>query len=113
MRSIQKIIGRKKELSILKEAFKSPRAEFLAIYGRRRVGKTFLVKNFFDSQPCLFVYVSGMKNSPLKQQLKNFTKVLESVWFQGIAVPSNWLEAFETLTHLIENSDKKQKIVVF
>ena len=113
MKSIKKIVGREKEISILKDVFKSHRAEFVAIYGRRRVGKTFLVKNFFNDQSCLFIYVSGIKNSPLKQQLKNFTTVLEDVWFQGIAIPSNWLEAFKTLTQLIEHSNKRQKIVLF
>jgi len=50
----EKIIGRVEEQEILGEILKSKRAEFLALYGRRRVGKTFLVRNFFEKSSDVF-----------------------------------------------------------
>ena len=47
------IVGRKKEIQKLDEILASKEAEFLALYGRRRVGKTYLVRQFFKSKPCV------------------------------------------------------------
>lgn len=46
----EKIIGRNKEIKILQELLNSPESEFLVVYGRRRVGKTFLIREFFKKQ---------------------------------------------------------------
>ena len=45
-----KIIGRKRELQILEQIYTSKQSEFIAVYGRRRVGKAFLVREFFDNK---------------------------------------------------------------
>ena len=65
------IIGRTEELKILQGILKSKEAEFLAIYGRRRVGKTYLVREFFSDKG-IFLEVSGVKNLNLSKQLGNF-----------------------------------------
>ncbi len=67
-----KIIGREKELTKLDELYKSKEAEFLALYGRRRVGKTYLIRQYFQSTPCLFFEITGLKNGYLSTQLDLF-----------------------------------------
>ena len=109
-----KLIGREAEQNILKKALNSDRSEFIAIYGRRRVGKTFLVKNFFENLDCSFIYVSGMKNGALKQQIKNFTEGVEGGLFNGqtvLTAPSSWMDAFKLLTTMLNK--QQQKTVLF
>jgi AAA+ ATPase superfamily predicted ATPase len=55
------IIGRKNAINILQKTFSSPKSEFLAIYGRRRVGKTYLIRQFFSKKSCVFFQVTGKK----------------------------------------------------
>ena len=50
MGKVNKIIGRQKEIALLQEIVDSSRAEFVAVYGRRRIGKTYLIDKFFDEQ---------------------------------------------------------------
>lgn len=93
------IIGRKKEQAILKQFIQSSKAEFLALYGRRRVGKTFLIKNYFDHEKCMFFYSSGLKDGKLLDQLEEFAKQIGNTFYRGaaITVRNRWKEAFEDL----------------
>jgi AAA+ ATPase superfamily predicted ATPase len=68
----KKIIGRVREKEFLKNLFDSRKAEFIAVYGRRRVGKTYLIKNFIDSLPSTFFHVTGLQKGSLKEQLYHF-----------------------------------------
>ena len=68
------MIGRKQEIELLEQAYHSNRSEFIAIYGRRRVGKTFLVRQLFADK-FAFTY-SGMPNVSTKIQLHNFYREL-------------------------------------
>ena len=61
-----KIIGRETEKEILEEVIESNKAEFLAIYGRRRVGKTHLITNFIRSVKCVFFHVTGIQKGSLE-----------------------------------------------
>jgi len=110
-----KIIGRWRELELLKELFASKKAEFIAIYGRRRVGKTYLIKNLIDSLPALFFHVTGIQKGGLKNQLAEFAKQIGTTFYQGPSlIPrSNWIGAFEDLTIAINKIPKNQKIVLF
>jgi AAA+ ATPase superfamily predicted ATPase len=65
------IIGRKKEISIFKRILSSQQAEFVAVYGRRRVGKTFLIHEFF-SKSDIYLECTGMKDGALKEQISHF-----------------------------------------
>ena len=78
-----KIIGRWRELELLKELFESRKSEFIAIYGRRRVGKTYLIKNLIDSLPAVFFHVTGIQKGGLKDQLAEFAKQIGSTFYQG------------------------------
>ena len=63
-----KIIGREVEQAALKQYFESNEPEFLAVYGRRRIGKTFLVREFFNDK--FDFYVTGLARGTKKEQLK-------------------------------------------
>jgi len=110
------IFGRKPEIQTLEKFFISPTAEFLAIYGRRRVGKTFLIRAFFENKNAIFFDVTGAKDAPMKEQLNHFIKQVGVIFYNGakLEISKNWDKAFEALTTAIEAKvDKKKKIVLF
>jgi len=81
-----KVIGRLSEQSLLKKLLKSMKSEFLALYGRRRIGKTFLIKGFFRSQNCVFFYVMGIQNGTFTEQISEFTKAISETFYDGIII---------------------------
>ena len=108
------VVGRKKEMEELQRAQSSNRPEFIAIYGRRRIGKTFLVKEFFAHK--FDFYFTGTANLPMKVQLKLFYKAIlkyntNAEWVPEM--PKDWFDAFELLEKLIESSSQKEKLIVF
>lgn len=110
------IAGREKEIKKLDEILASREAEFLALYGRRRVGKTYLIRQFFKAKPCIFFEVTGLKDGPLKIQLELFTRALEETFYKGsvkIQQPERWIDALRMLTDLIDELPKSKKIVLF
>ncbi len=110
----EKIIGREKEKSELMRLYKSNEAEFLAVYGRRRVGKTYLIRNMFTTAD-LYFEITGQNNSPLSEQLSNFTDAFSSTFMNNTRLPRprTWREAFSMLISQIENSKNKGKKVLF
>ena len=102
-----KLIGREKEKLALKNCFESDKSEFVAIYGRRRVGKTFLVKELFGDQ--FTFYSTGVLNGNRDAQLLAWNK--EIFRFGGVVFPAakSWSEAFENLILLVEQSIRKEK----
>ena len=86
---MEKVIGRKKELDILEKIKASDNSEFVAIYGRRRVGKTFLTREAFHND--FAFYLTGVANITLRQQLSNFQRALRK-YHAGRAniIPENW-----------------------
>lgn len=105
------IVGRHKEQQVLRECIDSSRAELIAVYGRRRVGKTFLVKNFFDGN--FDFYCTGIYDATKKEQLANFATALQEYF--GMEVKprfADWFEAFEQLKACLKGLNK-DKIVVF
>ncbi|MCQ2203106.1 MAG: ATP-binding protein [Bacteroidales bacterium] len=108
--SKSEIIGRKREMAVLQDCYDSERAEFVAVYGRRRIGKTFLVKQYFDEK--FDFYISGAFGVSKKDQLYFFAQTLSR--YTGVMCPTlnNWQEAFDVLRSYLE-SLKKEKVVVF
>ncbi len=109
-----KIIGRETEKGILNQLLESKQAELLAIYGRRRVGKTFLIRTFFEEN--LTFELTGILDGSFKEQLENFAITLTNFSQSSIpvGVPDNWIQAFQLLKIYIEsiNSNKKQVIFI-
>ena len=109
---MDKLIGRHKEQSILKNCLESGRSEFVVIYGRRRIGKTFLVRRFFnDTYDFSFV---GKHEMPREQQLADFAKALQRYSSSEFAPElKNWTQAFDSLARLLEAKDANRKKVIF
>jgi len=114
-----KIIARKKEQSKLEELFASDQSELIAVYGRRRVGKTYLVRNFFYEKQCVYFELIGQKlengdAAPLRTQLAHFQYEYKKAFSEKIQVPRNWEEAFRILKEKIDSlRDTGKKIVIF
>jgi len=72
---MNEIVGRKKEIELLQRIVESEEPEFVAVYGRRRVGKTFLIKQFFKEK--FVFYFSGSENATMKTQLENFKNAFQ------------------------------------
>lgn len=103
------IIGREKELNILREATKSEYSTFIAVYGRRRIGKTFLVREAFNYD---FVFQhSGLFGGKRQQQLNGFVASLVDAGLKPERKPKCWIEAFELLKTLIRTSRKRKKVI--
>ncbi|GHT74968.1 ATPase [Bacteroidia bacterium] len=105
------IIGRKKEQQLLEEYYHSDKAEFLVVCGRRRVGKTFLIRECYRDK--FAFYLSGAENATKAAQLKNFNVAINT--YSGYPYPAvtDWQDAFLQLQHYIENKTAKEKIVLF
>jgi len=106
---IQKIIGRKEEQELLRDCYESKKPEFVAVYGRRRIGKTFLVKQFFREK--FDFYFTGAYQASKKDQLFNFKMTLESYSGQKRKMPQTWLEAFFQLQDYLSSLGDKKKVV--
>lgn len=109
------IIGRETECALLTELLQSPQAEFLVVYGRRRIGKTFLIESFFSEQDCLFFHVTGIQNGILTEHLHEFSREIGRVFYGGanINTPTTWMQAFETLHKAIEYAPADKPIALF
>lgn len=106
------LIGRAKELEILRLAKESASAEFIAVYGRRRVGKTFLIREAFGNQ--FTFYLTGVANTSTRQQLANFHEAMLRYNKKfSAAAPDNWFRAFEQVRHLVESHKGHQKKLIF
>lgn len=97
----------------LQRAFNSEKAEFIAVYGRRRVGKTFLIREFFGDKICF--ELNGVFNATSREQLDNFASSLNEALEIGIPIqsPKTWQEAFILLKHFLESKKSREKKVVF
>ncbi len=105
------IVGREKELEILKKILKSKKAEFLAIYGRRRIGKTFLIHEYFKDKGIYFE-ITGSNKASKKEQLKNFARELR-ILFPGTEKINDWQEAFDILLKEIQGIDSNKRFIFF
>ncbi len=108
------IIGRHEEKRKLEHLVNSNQAEFLAIYGRRRVGKTYLIREFFKNRG-LFFNLMGQKDAGLKKQLLNFARSVQDAFKPAVPIktPESWGEAFFFLSELIEKQSKDKKVIIF
>lgn len=107
------IIGRIEEQKILNQKKNSSKAELIAVLGRRRVGKTYLIRNYFATD--IVFELTGIHDASLRIQLQNFTIALQKATKSPIlaTVPSNWLEAFTILESFIATLPTTQPAVIF
>ncbi|MDR1631810.1 MAG: AAA family ATPase [Dysgonamonadaceae bacterium] len=103
------IIGRFEEQKRLLEIRDSDRPEFVAIYGRRRVGKTFLIRQIFQKS---FAFdLAGLAKSNTVNQLINFNQSLNRSFNASYHVPKHWFEAFDQLITALSRLNRTRKIV--
>ena len=108
---MDKLIGREREADLLKKYYNSKRPEFIAIYGRRRVGKTYMVRKFFKDK--FDFYATGIIDGTYEEELKAFNNALVSYGYNGNAT-KNWMDAFLALADLLKTkASKKKRCVVF
>jgi AAA+ ATPase superfamily predicted ATPase len=107
MRNIP-LIGRIAEKKILDNALLSDQAEMIAVTGRRRIGKTFLVKSVYREK--IDFEVTGIQHATRREQLRNF--MLQIPQLSGGNVPQteprDWLEAFYYLARFLEARKKTE-----
>lgn len=108
----QVIIGRAKEKEALDRCMNSARSEFVIVYGRRRVGKTFLVDNYFQGKYD-FTFVGGHRLTKAKQ-LRAFAKALKkAARLNRQPIFADWMDAFDVLEEYLESLPAERKKVVF
>lgn len=111
-----KIIGRKREKELIKSTLESGRPEFLVVYGRRRVGKTYLIREYFNGN--FAFYSTGVPDMNMKGQLRIFYESLIKYGSSAEKPPKDWFEAFELLRKLLESNEAvrdpaSNRIVIF
>jgi uncharacterized protein len=108
------IIGRKNELEILDNVFKSNKSEFLILYGRRRVGKTFLINRRFGEH---FTFrITALAKGTIHKQLVNFQSIFNDIAPVSMAMettPPDWFMAFQSLIKLAEADTRSRKVIFF
>jgi uncharacterized protein len=109
--AILALIGRKQELEQLLNIQKAGRSAFVAVYGRRRVGKTYLIRTAFDHQ--FDFYLTGLANATTAQQLGNFHLAMQKYapLAAGEKIADNWMNAFQQLIAVLEKSKQQRKII--
>lgn len=114
------MVGRDKERSELLELYDSQKAELVAVYGRRRVGKTYLIDEVFKDR--ITFRHAGLSpveesdsngGSPLKKQLKAFYYSLLTQGMQKEKCPEDWLEAFYILEMYLQSKDAGARQIIF
>lgn len=106
------IVGRKDEIVLLQDALQSNQSELVAVYGRRRIGKTFLIREFFHKK--IVFEVVGLSKGSMKEQLDNFCKQLYSKnKGRKNELVYKWQDAFTQLERYIDSIKSKQKKVIF
>ncbi len=104
----QVLIGREQEARRLREYIDTEKSEFIAVYGRRRVGKTFLIRQVIGEQACFSM--TGMENANMGEQLANFYFTLRRV-NPSLLPPQSWIEAFDALQSYLEGLPTGKKII--
>lgn len=107
----KRIIGRKKECERLEEVLESDSSQLVVVYGRRRVGKTYLVNEFFGND---FAFkITGTYKQSREAQLTNFAAELSRRTSRKAETPKDWNAAFELLRSYMEGLDSERKQVFF
>lgn len=106
------LIGRTEQKAIFKEVLNSSRSEFVVVYGRRRVGKTYLIKTVLKDE--IDFEITGIQKGNLSDQLENFqNKLIEFSEDPNIEQPKTWMQAFSMLKKYLSSLNPKKKKILF
>lgn len=103
------MIGRVEEVRTLRRAYESAESEFVAVYGRRRVGKTFLVREVFNGH--FTFHHSGLENASKREVLESFGEALKKQGLPKCSRLRTWIQAFSALETVIDASSDRRKVV--
>ncbi|MCQ2229569.1 MAG: ATP-binding protein [Bacteroidales bacterium] len=107
----EQLIGRGSEINHLQKYYNSEKAEFVALYGRRRVGKTFLIRHLYGEM--FAFHVTGVMNGDRNTEMAAFHQALKQYGYSGLK-PKTWMDAFFALQQLLESRIQKgQRCIVF
>ncbi len=108
---MEKLIGRSVELKLLQSLKERNRSDFVAVFGRRRVGKTFLIRTAYDSK--FSFQLTGLANANMKRQLTNFHAALlkEKPAGHDLHIAKDWFESFQQLISHLEALPEAKKVV--
>ena len=103
------MIGRKEELKALDWDLSRPESQLVVVYGRRRIGKTYLIREKFSDQ--FAFYHTGVRGGSLRDQLDAFRASLVQYGYRRCPRLSNWLDAFSRLSELVASAPSGRKVV--
>ena len=106
-----KVIGRSSEWARLEKCMRSEQAQLVILYGRRRVGKTYLINKFFDGR--FDFKLTGAYNEPKETQLRYFSAELNRQSGEEKSIPKDWIEAFQLLRNYLSSLPRGEKHIVF
>jgi len=106
-----KIIGREKEKLMLKQCVESDMPEFLVVFGRRRIGKTFLIREYFNND--MTFYVTGLASEKKDDQFQAWNNAIKSSFGNNDESFTNWIDAFMLLRSKLEKLKGTKKKIVF
>ncbi len=107
------LIGRDLERRRMKDLLETKESELLAVVGRRRVGKTFLIKKVYEQE--LVFHITGIQQVNRRTQLQNFVEARNKFFpkSKNIEIPKNWFEAFGQLKELLKKEQRKKRVLFF
>ncbi len=106
------LIGRTQQKKIFEEALASKKSEFIVVYGRRRVGKTYLIKQVLGKQ--IDFEMTGIQGGDLSDQLENFLeKYITFSGYEEAGKPVSWMKAFGMLKRYLSKLEPAKKKVIF
>ena len=108
---IQNLIGRKGEIQRLNICMQESRAQLVVLYGRRRIGKTFLINEYFNGR--FDFKITGSYKEKKNIQLYNFAEELSNHIGEPVSVPKSWPEAFQLLRRYLSTMPEEEKCVIF
>lgn len=106
------MVGREKQTKFMQKLITKPKSSFVAVTGRRRVGKTYLIDEVYKDYFCL--RVTGIQDVDISTQIRNFTEKLIEYSKQNIETQAqNWQELFILLKQYLQKLSKKRKQIIF
>jgi len=106
------MVGRISQVKEMNRLLREKKSHFIAVTGRRRVGKTYLIENVYKEKIC--ISITGIQNGSMQEQLTNFTyKIIEKSRIPLATFPTNWQEVFLLLKQYLQQLSTKKKQVIF
>ena len=105
------VIGREREIERLKDCMDKNQAQLVILYGRRRIGKTFLINEMFEGR--FDFKITGINNEKKEIQLRNFAEELSLQQQHESPTPKDWTEAFHQLQRYLDSLPKDESHVIF